>query len=328
MEQSKRSGMKFIGVLVGYILLSALGVFQSMGTVLFPLLALPFTLYCMRNKVATTMHMIFHIIISIVIYLLMGNPYCILIYCIAVAIPTYMILFLYKQEISIPNMIMYMGLSLSVFVFAFFILMKSVGIDFEAQFVSMLTEVNQTFVSAMDYTVQANTSASIDTVQLQEAAAQMKQTIAQGIEALKIFYPAIMVSQIVISSAVTIILFNTIVRRKNKALPSNKELLEFRVSKVAIVLLMCSMLMGDLNVGAQGTSIILGLNIMCFLMNLLQVVGTLGLIALLKKTSVNSLSKGIGYVAIVFLFIFFPYITMFFGCLDAIFNYRKVKIVV
>ena len=91
---------------------------------------------------------------------------------------------------------------------------------------------------------------------------------------------------------------------------------------------MLSMLLSDLNIEVLDSIMILDMNLMYFLMSLLQIVGTLALIALLRKTSANSMAKGIGYIAIVFLFIFFPYITMFFGCLDAIFNYRKVKIVV
>ena len=328
MEQSKISIVKFMGMLLIYILLGTLDFFKHIETVLFPFLALPFTLYCMRNKVSIKKQILFHAIVSLVLYALMGNPYCILIYCIAVAIPTYMILFLYQQEFSIPNIMMYIGLGLSVVVFIFFTFMKWVGVDFELQFTKLLTEVNQNFASAVDYAVQVNTSAGLSSTELQQIASQMKQMVAESIATLKVFYPAIIVSQLVMSSAMMIVIFNVIMRCKNKAFPSTKEVLEFRVSKVAVMLLVLCMLSSDSNTGMQESVMVLGLNLMWFLMNLLQVAGTLGLIALLRKTSINGVVKVSGYIAIVFLFIFFPYVTMFFGCLDAIFNYRKVKIVV
>lgn len=328
MEESKKNVMKFIGVMIIYILLSALGIFGQVATVLFPIFSLPFALYCMRNKLSINMHIIFHAVISIVIYLLMGSPYCILIYVVGVMVPTYMILFLYKQELSLPNIMMYTGLGLAAVVFAYFAVMKTVGINFEVQFAAALDEINHSFASAMDSALQMSESAGTSTSELQQAVAQFKAMIASSLEVLKTFYPAIVVSQMVIASSATVIIFNAIARRKNESLPRTKEILEFRVSKMAVLLLMLCMLFSDFNTNMQGAILILELNVMSFLMNLLQIAGTLGLIGLLSRTSTSAPLKVLGYIAIVMLFMFSPYIVMFFGCLDAIFNYRKVKIVV
>ena len=328
MEAGKKSVMKFIGVMIIYILLSALGIFSQGATVLFPTFSLPFALYCMRNKLSVNMHIIFHVIISIVIYLLMGSPYCILIYIVGVVIPTYMILFLYKQELSLPNIMMYTGLGLAAVVFGYFTVMKAVGIDFEVQFAAALDEMNRTFASTMDSALQMSMSAGTATSELQQAVKQVKVAISSSLEALKALYAAIIVFQMVIASSITVILFNAIARRKNKTLPRLREILEFRVSKVAVLLLMACMLFSDFNMNMQSSVLVLELNIMWFLMNLLQLAGTLGLIGLLSRTSVSTPIKVLGYIAIVILFMVSPYIVMFFGCLDAIFNYRKVKIVV
>lgn len=328
MEESKKNVMKFIGVMIIYILLSALGIFGQVATVLFPVFSLPFALYCMRNNLSSTRHIIFHVVISIVIYLLMGSPYCILIYLVGVMVPTYMILFLYKQELSLPNIMMYTGLGLAAVVFGYFAIMKTVGIDFEVQFAATLDEINRAFAMAMDSALQMSESVGTSTPELQQTVIQVKEAISSNLEMLKIFYPAIIVSQIVIASSITIMIFNAIARRKDESLPPTKEILEFRVSKIAVLLLMLCMLFSDFNMNMQGVILILVLNIMSFLMNLLQIAGTLGLIGLIARTSVSTPIKVVGYIAIVILFMFSPYIVMFFGCLDAIFNYRRVKIVV
>ena len=329
MEESKKNVMKFIGIMLIYILLSALGIFSQQVAVLFPIFSLPFALYCMRNKLSINMHIIFHVTVSLVIYLLMGSPYCILIYIVGVVIPTYIILFLYKQELSLPNIMMYSGLGLAAVVFAYFTIMKLGGNDFEVQFATALDEMNRTFANTMDQALQMSLSTGTSTPELQEAVTQVKLLIASSTEALKALYGGIIVLQMVMASSVTVILFNAIARRKDKSLPQLREILEFRISKVAVLLLVACMLLSDINTNMQSSSImVLELNIMWFLMNLLQIAGTLSLIALLSRTSVGTPIKIIGYIAIVILFMSSPYIVMFFGCLDAIFNYRKVKIVV
>ena len=328
MEAGKKSVVKFIGMMIIYILLTALGIFSQEVTVLFPIFSLPFALYCMRNELTTAMHGIFHVTISIVIYLLMGNLYCILIYGVGVVIPTYMILYLYKQELALPNMMMYTGLGLAAVVFVYFAIMKLVGVDFEIQFSAALDEVNQTFTNTMDQALQMNLTAGVSTSELQQAAMQMKEVVTSGIEALKALYAAIIVFHMVIASSITVMLLNAMARRKDKTLPRLREILEFRVSKAAVFLLMACMLLLDLNLNSQASILILELNIMWFLMNLLQIAGTLGLIGLVSHSSARFSIKILGYLAIIILFMVSPYIVMFFGCLDALFNYRKVKIVV
>ena len=328
MEAGKKSVMKFIGMMIIYILLSALGIFSQEVTVLFPIFSLPFALYCMRNELTTAMHIIFHVTISVVIYLLMGNLYCILIYWVGAVIPTYIILYLYKKELPLPNIMMYTGLGLAIVVFVYFTIMKLVGVDFEVQFSAALDEMNRTFINTIDQALQMSLSAGTSTSDLQQAVSQMKEVITSGIEALKVLFAAIIVFHMVITSSITVMLFNAIARRKDKTLPYLREILEFRVSKVAVFLLMVCMLFSDFNLNVQGSILVLELNIMWFLMNLLQIAGTLGLIALVSRASLKSYIKILGYLGIIILFMVSPYVVMFFGCLDALFNYRKVKIVV
>ena len=124
MEEDKKNVIKFIGIMIIYILLSALGIFGQMGMVLFPIIAIPFALYCMRNKITMQFHIIFHVVVSLSIYLMMHNVLGILIYIISVVVPTYIILYLYKQELALPNLIMYGGLVLSGIAFVYFAVMK------------------------------------------------------------------------------------------------------------------------------------------------------------------------------------------------------------
>lgn len=331
MEQDKKNVIKLIAVMIIYILLSALGVFNAVGSVLFPILALPFAYYCVRNKMTVLFHIGFHVIISMVIYGITQNIVCILIYFVSVVIPAYIILVLYQQKMALPNRIMYGGLGLAGVIFVFFTVIKYLGMDFEAQFGAALDEMNHELVTTLESVTKLASTAgqSVASVaELEHSIALMKETLSMSVDTFKAFYAAIIVTQIVICFAVMLIIVNALLRRKMSDIPGIGQLLEFRISKVAVLLLVACMLMVDLEGESSGTMLILALNLMSFLANLLEVAGVFGLIALLKRTSINQGLKVLGYIGIALIFIISPYILMFFGCLDAIFNYRKVSIVV
>ena len=328
MEQDKKNVIKFIGLMIIYILLSALGIFGLMETVLFPIIAVPFALYCVKNKIDKSWHIIFHVIVSIAIYLMMHSILGILIYLVSVVIPVYIILFLYKQEMPLPNIMMYGGLILAGIVFVYFSVMKGIGFDFEVQFGASLDALNSDFAVTLDSIVRMGDTSGVSSVELEAGIAELKNYIGMNIEALKTFYAAIVVSQVVMSFSATVLIVNAIARRRNKTLPRTGQILEFRVSKMAVLLLVLSMLIKDLNIGSAGAIQVLTLNLMIFLISLLQIAGMLSLIALLRRTSVSQGIKVLGYIGVILLFTMLPGLLMFYGCLDAIFNYRKVSIVV
>lgn len=328
MEQDKKNVIKLIGIMVIYILLSALGCFGQVGIVLFPIIALPFTLFCIRNKVAKELHILFHVIVSIAVYLMVHSVIGILIYMVSIVIPTYIILFLYKQEIPLPNIIMYGGLILAIIVFIYFAIMKGLGLDFEVQFGSSLDQITTEFGATLDSVVNMNAANGANMAEMQAAVSQMKEMMSTTIEMIKTLYATIVVSQTVICFGITVIITNVIARHKVPNLPSTKQILGFRVSKVAVLLLVLSMLVTDMNASTSGVILVLAYNLMSFLASLFEIVGMLSLMELLRRTSINSGVKILGYVGIVILFITSPYLLMFYGCLDALFNYRKVSIVV
>lgn len=97
---------------------------------------------------------------------------------------------------------------------------------------------------------------------------------------------------------------------------------------MAVLILFISMIAiaSNGNEGARWS--ILGLNVAFFLMTLFQITGALALVGILSRTKISKGIKIIGCVTIFLLLSISPYLVMFFGCLDTIFNYRKVKIVV
>lgn len=328
MEQDRKNVIKLIVIMTIYILLSALGVFGQVGVVLFPVMAVPFTVFCMKNKVAKELHILFHVVIGIINCLMVHSVLGILIYVVSVLVPTYIILFLYKQEIAIPNIIMCGGLILAAIIFVYFSIMNQFGINYEAQFSAGLDMISNELITKFESIINTGISEGLDVSQLQAGVKDINNLLTQGMELIKTCYPTIIVSQIIMYFGVTVLVVNTIVRRKKSTLPSMKQILEFRLSRVAILVLMLSMVLISNGVNSSGAVFIFGFNLLSFMASLFQIAGMLSLIELLRRTSISSIVKIIGYVGISILFMANPQIIMFFGCLDSLFNYRKVSIVV
>lgn len=325
MEQDKKNVIKLIGIMIIYILLSALGSFSQIEIVLMPIVAVPFALYCMRNKVTLQLQIIFHVAVSVIVYLMTQSLIGVLIYAVSVVIPAYIILVLYKRELPLPNIIMNGGLILATVVFCFLALMKRLGLDYETQYCASLDLISNELKSMFE--TMNELSMGVSNASMQITPEQMNQSVDTIVLVLKKFYGTIIVSQVVMSFAISVFLVNVIARRKNKSLPSTKQILEYRISKVAVLLLVVCMIVTDVNESSD-TLTILALNIIAFLASLLQIAGILSLIALLKRYAKKTGMRVLGYVGVVALFMIWPDVLMFYGCLDAIFNYRKVEIVV
>lgn len=312
MEEDKKNIIKLIGLMILYILFSATGVFGQLETALFPIIAVPFAIFCVKHKISVQWQVIFHIAVSISIYLVMNHILSIVIYLMSVVLPVYIILFLYKQKIALPNMMMYGGLVLAVFIFVYFALMKSLGLDFEAYFNTMIDFIDKEFKTVLEG------SSNVQVISM----------VHSNLQTLKMLYPTLVIMQVVLCFSLTLLIVNSYVRRKQEQLPSIKEIFNFRISKVALGLLLISMLLSDLSDKFSPAILVLALNLMNFLMILFEIVGLLSLMSSLVRLSTHLGLKILSSLAIFILFMIAPQLFMFYGCLDSIFNYRNVHIVV
>lgn len=328
MDNSKVNLPKLIGVAVIYILLSVIGLFSQIEMILFPILALPFAWYIAKHEPPLSIHIIFHGVMLVSNYLFTQSVASVLIYGAAVIVPVYTINFFYKQELPLPNFIMYVGIILAVSAFVFLTIFKHMGVDFEAVYMNILDEMKHLMGQIFDTMHQVEQQSGTLTTEMAEAITVRKQFMLQTLEMMKSFYAYFIVSQIFIISAITVIIYNAILRRKNKMLPSIKQLIEFRLSKMAVLLFIISLVLTDFSGSGNGVAAVLGLNLMNFLVGLFSIAGALGLIGVIKRSSIQGGLRVLGYIAVVLVFGTCPQLLVIFGSLDAIFNYSKVEIVV
>lgn len=310
-----------------YITLSVLGLYYAIGLVLFPIIAIPSMIYFINNKIDIKQHLLFQVIVNIGIYLITGNFICILVYLVSVCIPTYIILYFYKEEFPLPNIIMYSTICLAIVVLAFFIVMKVLGIDFEAEYIYVLNHIKEVSTANIE-NILVMQNPHLTSSNIMELSIEMKQLIKSVIDAMQSLYSALIILQLLLAVGVSVIIGNVFLRRKNKGLPSLRELIDFKLSKVSLLILFISM-MGLVSVSNENSSwALLSLNIVFVLMTLFQIIGVLALIGLLAKSGISKGIKITGYITVILLASILPNFVMIFGCLDTLFNYRKAKIVV
>ncbi len=328
MNSNPKHIVKLVSLILLYIALGVLGVYHISSLVLFPVLALPFAVFCSKDKISINEHIFIQFIMGIGIYAVTGTWISVGVYLISICVPTYVILFFYKKELPLPNIIMYATLCLSVVVFVFLSIMKGLGNDLHAQFSEYLSEMKNIPIETIQGWLTTQTATvAMSSSEISQMSFDMKEFITNMVEMLSIFWSSLILIQVLFSTSFLIIVLNCIIRRKNKKFPSAKELLNFKLSKVAVLILFIALLAIDVN-GSNEAMTILGANVMFFLMTLFQIAGLLGLIGILSKAVIGKSLKILAYVLVVILFSTVPYVIMSFGCLDAIFNYRKVEIVV
>lgn len=329
MEQSKKSMAKLIVILVLYTILSVMGCFTVIETVLFSVFALPFALYIEKEKPSLLMQALFHITMIGINYCFSNNPLLsIAIYSISVIVTPYILSFYCHQQLSLPHFIMYVSISLSVIVFIFFMMIKGIGIDFEQLYINSIDYVKETFMQLTTSIMEMGSANDLNNSENMKLLLENQKYIVDVLEHMKVFYAYTMVTLVVSFSTLTVILYNGLLRKKNKQLPSIKQLIEFRLSKVAVFLLVAAIFTVSSVSANHNAIIVLGLNLMNFFIWLLKAVGGLGLVGLVYRSSASGGLKVLGYIGVAIAFGIFPYMLMIFGCLDAFFNYRKVDIVV
>ena len=321
MGEAKKTTFGVVALIGIYIALSFIGMYYMVEIVVFPIVAIPCIVYFIRHTLDLKEHIAIQICILLGIYIVTGNLFCMIVYLISVFIPAIIISNLYNREYTLPSIVMVTTVVFSAVIFIFLTIMKPMGIDFEAQYISSLDSMKDIFTSELDKLEMGKSETLVP-----EVIIKSKELIDYMIYAMKKLYSSTIIVSIMFSMGVIVMISNTLARISNKRLPSIRQFLEFKLSKITVLLFFCAVL------AAAGTTediwMVLGLNIMMLLSNLFIVVGLFALIELVSRIKNSVGLKAIAYAMVFILFIRYNSIIMTFGCLDTLFNYRKAKIVV
>lgn len=322
MNQGSKSVMSFIGLMLIYILLALLGFYKAAGIMLFPILSIPLALCLIKNELALGVDFLFNIAIISGIYFLTNNIESVLVYVISVCVPAYAVTILYKRGTPLPNMIMYLLVTVATIIFIYLAVMKQVGVDYKAQFITLMDESKKMYFEALRMMVESKTVPSV------LEASVMKEVFTLVISTIKQIYPSLILTSCMILAAIEAILIILLAGKKEERVYSLKQLLNFRLSKVTVLIFFIAIIA---IVFVKDTNAIvseLSLNLFFFLETLMKTMGIISIIVLLKRAPISVALKIVGYFVLIILIITPTTLLMMFGCLDTLFNYRKAEIIV
>ncbi|PHV69215.1 hypothetical protein CS063_17055 [Sporanaerobium hydrogeniformans] len=322
MQLSSKNMMKLLSILLIYIVLASLGTYEFYGLFLFPLLSVPFTICLIKNTLPKGVDFLFCSTAVIGIYMIVGNIEAVLVFLIAVCIPAYVIAFSYRKGISLPHIIIYLATGVIGAIFIYGILMTYLGRDYGTAFIHAIDEVKQIYFDAIEKVKETVPAESINQL------GDIKGTISMLLDLMKQVYPAFLLVIGVVLATINLLIVQLVLRLKKAKAFKLEQLLTFKLSKIVVVILILAMLL-SIAPSMEGDRLtIVAANIIVFLQNILQLVGTLAIISIISKGSMNKGVKWVLYILVCILFIIYPSMLTMFGCFDTIFNYRKTDIIV
>ena len=322
MKRSLKSVIALVSLMLIYILLTSLGVYTTMGLTVFPILSIPLALCLIKGKLTRGIDFIFNIAIIMGIYLITYSIQSVFIYLISACVPAYAATFFYKKKVPLPNTIMYVSVIMTLAVFIYFAGMKSVGIDYEKQFILLVDEIKTIYFQLLISMEQSVSSQEI----LQQS--MMKEIIALITDTIKQVYPALILIMVIAFTSIQMIFLNSLLAKRGTKISSLKPLFNFKLSKIAVLILFVSMMVALLSENTNSIWVVVALNVLFVMQNLMQVMGIISVSVLLKRAAIHKGLKVLGYIVLFMLLVTPTSVLMMLGCFDTIFNYRKATIIV
>lgn len=314
--------MNLVVLLIIYLLLGSIGVYSGTLVFLFPLLAAPLTIYLMSNRINIRRDIIFHLIVVAGLLVVTNNISEALLYLISVALPAHCITVLYRKNMSIPHMIMYLAITVMGVFYLYVICMKSMGIDYVQGYMTILDQYKTLQMQTIEELASISQTLTQDQVNL------FKEMIDGQIFILELMYPAIFLIIGVLLGTIQVGIITFVGKLKKWRLPAFRQITQFTFSRWMSILLIIALLLSQLTLGENDPFIMLGINLFFFISSLLQMLGVIVLVILIKRKKWPFGTKVLVSITMVILISMAPTALMIVGFTDTLFNFRKVKIIV
>ena len=316
-----------IGLMLIYIIFGTLGLYSVLGIFAAPFLSIPLVIYMLKRGIPLSSMLISYIVTATGIFIMGFDLNQVLIYFLGVVFSTHVIVYLYRKECTLPEIIVYGTVLFTIGVLVYLRILNYLGVSYAGAYKEMCESYKQLYTQDI--------TAILKNIGVNEAQLGMplNEVWAVTMEFLKKLFPTVVLLQNFFHMLITVLICNFILKRQIKSLPSIKELMAFKLSKIVLLLFFVTFVM-LLTVQTKEVMTTFLTNMLFILMGLLGNVGALSLLGLIQKSRAKGGIRIIGYIIWVCLAIMgtvMPLVYVFFilfACFDTVFNYRKVSIVV
>lgn len=319
MEYNVKANIKLFIIVAIYIILGILGVYSNALLFLFPLFNIPMIVYLMECKTNIAKYVLIHTIIIIGILVTTGSIISSLLYIIFIVLPAHIIVGCYHKDIELPYTVMYTGIIVTGVFYCYILGLKYLGVDYIEAYMSILTQYPEVMASQMAQLAEAGAALSPERI------AQMKMVFEAQSMVIKYVYPALLMITGLSVTVVNIVLLTAIGKIKKWPMQSLRQLGQFKFSRKMVFLLILGILVTASEAGAVS---LMGLNLVFFVTAILQMLGLIVFVVLIKRSRAGRPFKIMTIVLSMLFFYLSPTVMMVVGIADTMFNFRKVKIIV
>lgn len=321
---SVKDWIKLVLLVVFYISLGVFNIYNNTLIFLFPIIAIPLTIFLMGNKKNVIKENIIHIAILVGIFLLSGDYKQSLLYILGIVVPAYLVISLYRKKFSIPKIIMVVGVVMGAILVGYTVFAKYMGIDYIQIYLNAIDQYQDIQMKLFNELLAQSSVSGLTEVDFN----LLKDIIQTQVLVFKMVYPALFMLLCLFLSLLYIALITFIGNLKGWRLPTLKQLMYFRFSKVAALLIVVGVLAMQLDTTTKGIWSMTGINLYFLFSSLFQLVGIVAVVMLIRKSKLSGSVKVLGIIASIMIFYSMPLAMTVVGLGDSLFNFRKVENIV
>lgn len=309
-------------VIAFYIVTAYSGIYDITTMMLWPILAVPMSLLLIKTGKKELVALVGVMLAIIVSFIGTGrlNPIVISVFLLFVLAPAFVSGTLYHKKASIPRIII--GTTIMIFLsgIIFLSLGKILGIEYLEMYFTSLDAFQDAANNELGYEMMKDLLPEGENIR-----EFYEQAMGMAILQAKRTYPAMLFTVSLITSTMHWLLIQFIAYVRSWKRPLMKDILNVGLSPVAAwVLVSLWLVAANLgNVDTVWTFTIESMLVVLFIM--FQIIGMISLIVMIGKIGTKKIFRILLTAISIFWFIFNPTLLIMVGCLDSMFNFRKVK---
>lgn len=324
MNQDIKQYIKVLMIITIYISLGLIGIYSSTLIFLVPLLMAPMSIYLMGSRKNYKRDLLMHVMIAGILYFVTRRLDEALLYIISVAVPSHILVSCYRQKLSIPHIAIYTGIGTVGIFYLYIVGMKYFQMDYVQAYNVILDTFEVEYIKLLEKVTQMSNIPDQTLAQIKV----IKEQLPNVIDFLKYTYPAMLLEAGVLIGLISTIIITLIGKIKKWRMPSLAQLVHFKFSRWMAALLVIAGLIIQVSSHEQEAILALGINLYYFVSYLLQLMGIVTLIMLIRRSNWTSGLKMMSILLSIMVFLSTPFIIMIIGLGDTLFNFRKVDITV
>lgn len=324
MNQDIKHYMKVLMMITMYISLGVIGIYSSTLIFLVPLLMAPMSIYLMGSRKNYKRDLLMHAMIACVLYFVTRRLDEALLYIISVVVPSHILVDCYRRKLSTPHIAIYTGIGTVGMFYLYIIGMKYFQMDYVQAYNIILDTFEVEYIKLIEKVTQMSNVPD----QTLEQIKLVKEQLPNVIDFFKYTYPAMLLVAGVLIGLISTIIITLIGKVKKWRMPSLAQFVHFKFSRWMAILLVISGFIIQASSHEQESILALGINLYYFISYLLQLIGIVTLIVLIKRSNWSSGLKMMSILLSIMMFWSTPFIVMIVGLGDTLFNFRKVDITV